>query len=235
MISSARSNHGFTLIELMLAMTFISVLLVAVAMTTIYMSRTYSRGVSIKEVNQAGRDVSDYLRRDVIAARPVGNYFVAADASGAAGLGRFCLGEFSYVWNPAAALNSDTFVKYTDTEQPIVFARVKDSQGALCTATGGVYPVAILRSNATALIESDNYNLAVHDFKATRLNDSGAITGNFLYKVEFVLGTNEKDTINEGAIGTMDQRCKSPNEKTSNIEFCSINKFETVYYSGGAA
>lgn len=228
-------NGGFTLIELMLAMSFISVLLVAIAMTTIYMSRTYSRGVSIKEVNQAGRDVSDYLRRDVIAARPVANYFVAADTSGAAGLGRFCLGEYSYIWNPAAALNSDVYVKYADTDQPIVFARVKDSQGTLCVPSGGTYPSSIMQADATLLLESDNYNLAIHDFVATRLDDDGSVTSNFLYKVEFVLGTNERDTVNEGAIGTMDQRCKAPNEKTSNIDFCAINKFEAVYYSGGAA
>lgn len=235
MINNRQLSRGFTLIELMLAMSFIAVLLVAIAMTTIYMSRTYSRGVSIKEVNQAGRDVSDYLRRDVIAARPVVNYFVAADTSGAAGLGRLCLGEYSYIWNPAAALNSDTFVSYVDTEQPIVLARVKDSQGTLCTASGGIYPVDILQSDATLLLESDDYNLAVHDFAATRLDDDGSITSDFLYKIEFVLGTNERDTINEGAIGTMDQRCKAPDERTSNIAFCSINKFEAVYYSGGAA
>jgi prepilin-type N-terminal cleavage/methylation domain-containing protein len=56
-------KKGFTLIELMLAMSFISVLLLSIAMVGIQAGKMYSRGIVLRDVNQAGRDISDTIRR----------------------------------------------------------------------------------------------------------------------------------------------------------------------------
>ena len=61
-----RRSTGFTIIELTLAMAFISVLLLSIVMTAIQAGRIYNRGAVLRSVNQAGRDVSDTLRRDFL-------------------------------------------------------------------------------------------------------------------------------------------------------------------------
>jgi prepilin-type N-terminal cleavage/methylation domain-containing protein len=61
-------KKGFTLIELMLAMSFISVLLLSIAMVGIQAGKMYSRGIVLRDVNQAGRDISDTIRRDFLQA-----------------------------------------------------------------------------------------------------------------------------------------------------------------------
>ena len=50
-------KKGFTLIELMLAMSFISVLLLSIAMVGIQAGKMYSRGIVLRDVNKAGRDI----------------------------------------------------------------------------------------------------------------------------------------------------------------------------------
>ena len=64
-MNRAAKQTGFTLIELMLAMTFISVLLLAIAMTIIQIGTIYNRGVTLKEVSQAARSISDELNRSI--------------------------------------------------------------------------------------------------------------------------------------------------------------------------
>jgi type II secretory pathway component PulJ len=51
--------RGFTLIELMLSMSFVSILLISIAMLSIQLSNQYSRGLTLKEVTQAGTEASN--------------------------------------------------------------------------------------------------------------------------------------------------------------------------------
>ena len=99
-------KKGFTLVELMLAMVFVSVLLLAIALTAIQSGRLYNRGTILRSINQAGRDISDNLRRDFLQANSQkinlgadpadmsGNIIEHKSASGKTG-GRICLGYYS--------------------------------------------------------------------------------------------------------------------------------------------
>ena len=89
------NRRGFTLIELMLAIAFISMLLLAIAAVGIQVGRIYTRGIVLRDVNQAGREISDTLRRDFLQANqrkivtdavrvPDNNHWVS---------GRVCLGS----------------------------------------------------------------------------------------------------------------------------------------------
>ncbi len=113
---NTRVTQGFTLIELMLAMTFVSVLLVAIAMTVIQMANIYNRGMTVKELNQASREVTDDLRRttassEVFAANVDGSdtadFFIIRTGSTAIG-GRLCMGSESYIWNYTSAVDAGT-------------------------------------------------------------------------------------------------------------------------------
>ena len=100
-------TRGFTLIELMLAMTFIAFLLVAIAMVTVQISNIYNKGITLREVNQAGRSVADEIQRSISSSIPF-DVTPKVDASPATaaskyvvrdGGGRLCLGQYTYAWN----------------------------------------------------------------------------------------------------------------------------------------
>src|ERR1044071_8859022 len=116
-MSRVNNTSGFTLVELMLAMTFISLLLIAIALTTIQISNIYNKGITLREVNQAGRSLSDELQRNVSNAvpfdvtpkagnAPLSSKYVVHTGSGNTGGGRLCLGDYSYVWNLGESLES---------------------------------------------------------------------------------------------------------------------------------
>ena len=68
-------QQGFTLVELTLAMTFISVLLLSIALTIIQLGALYNQGTTSKEINQASRDMQDNITRNIASSGP----FVFAD------------------------------------------------------------------------------------------------------------------------------------------------------------
>lgn len=92
-------SKGFTLIELMLAMTFVAALLIAIALTVIQISNIYNKGLTMKEVNQVGRSISDDLVRSISQSQSFAvpsDSYVTKDWGG-----RLCTGKFSYMelWN----------------------------------------------------------------------------------------------------------------------------------------
>ena len=62
------STKGFTLVELMLAMAGVAVLLVSIVVTTMQLMGMYHKGLTVKSINQAGREINDMIRRDSLAA-----------------------------------------------------------------------------------------------------------------------------------------------------------------------
>ena len=112
MIKTHKSN-GFTIIEITLAMAFISVLLLSITLVSIQAGKVYNRGVILRDVNQSGREISDTLRRDFvqtnakkITKNESGDYIITVRESSNDISSRFCLGDYSYVWNYAKILNN---------------------------------------------------------------------------------------------------------------------------------
>lgn len=222
-----RSNRGFTLVELLLAMTFLSTLLIAITLSTMQIINQYTKGVTIKSINLAGRDVSDMFRRDALASADALRYVTPQAGDG---LGRLCFGTTSYVWNTADRLQNQTAYRYqndTGTGDPrgdmIVLARVKDAGAQYCTpSANGRYATDIPTSKATELLGSREGDLALRDLQVDRVVDKSD-GSQALYRLRFTIGTNEKDTID-----TASQTCKPPNDDATNYNFCAINIFETL-------
>ena len=97
MTSNKNTNQiqGFTLVELLLAMTGVAILLVAVATTTIQLMNMYHKGITIKTINSAGREVGDTIKRDGLSAKGRDIVQVASSDSGTGGLGRLCFGSYT--------------------------------------------------------------------------------------------------------------------------------------------
>jgi prepilin-type N-terminal cleavage/methylation domain-containing protein len=232
-MSHVDKQQGFTIIELMLAMSFVSILLVAIAMTVIQVSGIYNRGVILKDVNQIGRSLTEELRQSVsqTAAFDVGdglndtnNYIIQNYG------GRLCTGKYSYIWNYGEALNNLTsqLNKYSSSVDMVRFVKVFDPTLEYCNKSAANYPSNIIPDGAIDLLNDSQHNLVLYKFSiASSISDIK--TKQRLYSFEFVIGTN-----NISAIDLNTFSCKPPGELGSDPNYCSINRFNVTVRSGNA-
>jgi len=229
-------TKGFTLIELMLAMTFISVLLVAIALTVIQISNIYNRGLTLKEVNQAGRSVSNELQRSITSTAAftietgIGSRYVKNDWGG-----RLCTGQYSYIWNYGKAVKnnspSGSSLNVYDTvdRQPLInFVKVIDSGGIYCTEPSR----AVARADATELLNVGDHSLAIH--KLSIISNATATdtkTRQRLYTINFAIGTND-GTNDQSALNADASTCLAPDVEGSDLAYCSVQEFTIVARAG---
>lgn len=235
-------KKGFTIVELMLAMTFIALLLIAIAMTTIQISNIYTRGITLREVNQAGLAVTSDLERTIAGSTP----FTISGAPGATQYlggvdgGRLCTGEVTYAWNYGKTLLQDRNAynnRYSDGRDEIKMVRVKDSGGTLCQRSGaaGTYGM-IDRAKATELLSigrrgSGGRDLVIHNFTIRQVAESTG-TRQALYRINVVVGTNNRSLDDSGQILTSSFACKPPSDRESDQEYCAVNNFELTVRAG---
>lgn len=212
------SKKGFTLVELNLAIVFVAILLLAVAMTTIYVTRLYQHGVTLKTVNQVGREVVDQVRRDVAAANPQKVEFVT-DADD---VWRLCLGSVSYVANSAVELEASSLGLATDNSlNPFQLMRIDDATKSWC-AGGGSKKAMTSGESATELLAGDVIPLAVHNMTVSTLASAELTNSSVgLMSISIDLGTNEAGTTIGGV-------CKPPTDLDSNFDKCVVRRFETA-------
>jgi prepilin-type N-terminal cleavage/methylation domain-containing protein len=231
------NKSGFTLIELMLSMTFISVLLVAIAMTTIQISNIYNKGITLREVNQAGRSVSTELQQSIASSVPF-DVTPKSDNSPATetsryvvrdGGGRLCLGSYSYAWNYGSALTGGAgapavYNKY-DNNQSVRFAKVEDAGGSLCADVNLPVPLA----KSSELLSTGDRELVLHSFSISETS-SDATTNQALYAITMVIGTNDK-----AQLTTDNTSCKPPASGAGNEDYCSVNQWDIIARAGNIA
>lgn len=228
---------GFTLVELMLAMAFIGGLLIIIAMTTIQIMGTYARGLTIREVNQAGRTISEDIQSVVTSAAP----FVidpikegeTSDTSDSMyvqrqGGGRLCTGSYTYAWNYGNTedLGAETTIQahntYSDSEDVIRFVKVEDTGSMLCVNPSQ----QIQREHAKELLPAGDSNLAVQGFTIT-VGSWDDISGQALYAIKLILGTNDQAQLDATSL-----TCLPPIEGEGRENFCAINQFDIVVRAG---
>lgn len=230
---------GFTLVELMLAMTFISTLLLAIAMTIVQIANIYNHGMILKQVNQTSRAITQELDRAVRASssfstEPTDHQYVQNPWGG-----RLCLGQYSYVWNYGTALNEvntnrnmyssmnaagNVVQDGSNTRSEISFVKVLDPAGSYCVPNGsGGYP-AVDPTNATEMLRSGDHSLAIHAFSVTSTPSAkDSLSAQELYKISFTLGTNDIEALND-----TQTQCKAPNIEGADPNYCSVQQFTIV-------
>lgn len=231
------SNQGFTIVELMLAIGFISVLLLSVAMVAIQAGKMYNRGLVMRTVNQSGRTISDSLRRDFLQSNATKivrstSPVILVREGGEVRSGRVCLGQYSYIWNAASAIdNPDTRTNGSGVVrsdgQAINLARVIDENAALCQEESGKYPTEIDPERVTHLlrpITGADVAIAVHHFAVERVITTDRSES--LYKLSFTLGTSAVAEL-------QDNTCRPPDDDQANFTFCAINNFEMIVRTNG--
>lgn len=234
-----RRNGGFTIVELMLAVAFLSVLLLAIAMLAIQAGSVYQRGITLRMVNQSSRELSDSLRRDFLQAKTdrVIPRVIDIQHGGTVIGGRICLGSYSYVWNTAQAIDSRAVELTTFTDgTPINAVRVYDPGANFCELTSdGGYEKTVNPNQATQLLRSrqnpDDVTVALYAVSLQKvLQATHATAAEGLYRIRFTLGTGRVD---ETELINTARTCKPPSNIDSNIEACAVNQFEMIVRTNG--
>lgn len=217
-----RKADGFTLVELTLAMAFLSMLLLAIALMIVQVTNMYTKGITLVSIDRTGQAVSRELETALSQALPDKVEYVSLGTNGANGA-RLCTGTFSYVWNygPAIAGEGAEFVdvnKYIDGSKDIRFVKVQDADGAICKSSGPSGLPQIDKSKARELIGSADRDIALNSFSIYTTNIASSAQS--IYTMKMGLGTNnagESDVIN----GQL--QCKPPQDGYN--EFCAVNTF----------
>lgn len=232
-----KRDGGFTIIELLLAMTFVTMLLLAIAVTVIQIGNIYNKGLTMKSVNEAGRAISADLQQTIGQSLPFDDSSAfqsqrrtTTSTNDSGDGGRLCTGVFSYIWNNAKSL-SDPVNKYTSGDDTIRFVRVRDVDGQYCADLAKTIDPA----DATEMLAVDDGNLAIQSFAIKRVAYNPSLN-QAIYRIVLEVGTSNQDaveqSININRIDTVDTSCKPPADDASQQDFCAVNKFEFTAYAG---
>lgn len=237
-----KRQQGFTLIELMLAMSFIAVLLIAIAMTVIQIGGIYNKGLTVKELNQTSRDITEDLRRTISMSGqfdPSTDYREVVQSGQRIG-GRICLGTVSYVWNYAGAIESDNarLIRYpTGTRTgPIGLVKTPDASRAYCSLdpSSGQLAVPNLLSGdvdeSRELLSAGDRGLSLYNLRpSTSSTAMDRATHQRLFVVRFTIGTGDTSLLNTGASPIT---CKTPSEIGPDLNYCTVQDFSIVVRAG---
>lgn len=230
---AVKRSQGFTLIELMLAMVFLSMLLLGIALTIIQIGAIYNRGMTLKEVNQSSRDISDDLRRTVAAGEA---FSLTSDYITNSAGGRLCNGVYSYVWNTGKAIASvDTnLTAYeADPAKLVHLVKVPDPGKLYCAPApnGGLqYRNIRVGDTATAqeLLKPGDRQLMLHQFSVISTNSViDPATGQQLYTLLFSIGSGAISALNEDQTA-----CLPPDNINSDLMYCVVQQFSLVLREG---
>jgi len=233
-----KRQAGFTLVEVTLAIAFLSILLIAILTITVTAGKLYIKGNTNQTINQSGRDFADTVRRDflatgisMIAGSPTGTAITLG--SGSLTSGRICLGMVSYLWNSAALLNAPNTDEVTmgTSNTPVKFARVVNPKQSYCDKDGsGKYPMNIPSTEqATDLFGGSDRDYALYSMAMTPV----AITGDKgMYQISYTLGTNESNTTQNDLTNSFVQ-CKPNDSQTADFNYCAVDDFDMIVRVGG--
>jgi type II secretory pathway pseudopilin PulG len=233
------NNRGFTIIELVMAMGFVSVLLIAIAMTVIQIGNIYNRGLTLKEVNQIGRSLTDELQRTISESSPFVVDTAAADTRYVVKDwgGRLCTGQYTYIWNYGSAIQDNVSTRLNlyaapDASKIIRFIKVSDPNSSYCTEVDGAKK-NVEYSKAVELVNVSEHDLAVHNFTiSSSASSKDDKTNQQLYNIKFTLGTNTSGTLN--GLTTSDVSCKAPSELGADPSYCSVSQFNIIALAGNS-
>lgn len=216
-MNHSKFKRGFTLIELMLAMTFISVLLIAIALLVIQISAIYNRGMTLRQVSSAGQSVVADIQRSVQAS--------AADIdTSKVDSGRLCLGNYSYIWNSADS-NSNQYAGGDDRQIRLV--RAVDLGRAYCLDTTKL----VDPDTTVELLQVGDRSLALHNLTVIEGKDDSEI-GQRLYSFSLLIGTDDVAALAFDAVDIANSSCKPPASAQADLVYCAINNFTFTVRAG---
>lgn len=234
-----RIKKGFTIIELMLAMTLVSMLIIAIAIMVMQMSSIMNKGKTMKDLNAASRAINTDFTTKFNSLQTIQEWgdnrpknAPEANAvyvkSATSGSGAFCTGDFSYLWNSAQSINRlnepsapEVEIRYrgsASNDSSIRLIRVRDVAKEYCSNRLSWTNIPRDSGQVTDILSSSEAGLMIYDIRFRKINED-AVSGQSLINIQYVLGTKNDD----GQVNAL-----SCNPSSSSSDYCAINKFDLI-------
>jgi type II secretory pathway pseudopilin PulG len=256
------SRKGFTIIELMLAMGFLSALLVTIALLVIQITGIYQKGLALRAVSSTGKQLIDEFSRavgsspitdinpvdingnniidDVDIAAAVRQYFYTRTSGNRQLNGAFCTGSYSYVWNtrysyPPGELGSPVSLSTSPTGTGgtvYKLARVADGDRRVCEQMVANRGNIEVDSQPIELISSDESDLILYDMTVFPATQHN-ITKQTFYSATFILGTIRGGVNLQSSGDYCDVEGGSELGLSSDFNYCAVNKFNFAMRATG--
>lgn len=197
------TSRGFTLTELMISTAFLGFLLVFVVTVIVQMMFIYNKGLSIRAINQSGRQVVDDMSRSL--------RFADADAvSLENGNTRLCADGVVYVWNtPTNSPNT-----YTDATDIAGIIRIDGNASSYCNSA------PIDKADAVTQLTGSQTDLLRMEINPVN-NSNGR-----LMRLEATFSTVGDNRPTEEVVGSGDYVCPTGLEGA----FCAFGDFNSTVY-----
>lgn len=217
-------QKGFTIIELSLAMTMLSILMFILILAGMQVIAIYNKGVTLKRVNQSAEAVGAELQSSLRRAQP-GSIQTRETTVGTTDfITGICTGKTSYVWNIFDKDNNSTGITRVGAPagEQIYFVKVDNDRGGNMCAPGD----PDVPTNSKELLADD---LVVRMPTSVQYNNekvSSSLTHS-LISVTFTLSNFENSSLLINDVGLLG--CRGGKEG----EFCALNTFTITSYAKG--
>lgn len=200
-------SAGFTIIELLIATTIFSVLLLVSATAVVQVGRTYYKGVSVTQTAQTARQILAEVSANIRL-----NSTVSGLNTASGGRSYYCVGGHRYTFKLFNHVNS------ADHDNSTKFGLLQDQPvGDGC---GNPFDSpAIPLVNPTELLAN---NMRLLNFTITPLAGAGS-----LYSVALSVASGADDTLSDP--NSASAQCKN---QPSLSQFCAVTSLSTVVYQG---
>lgn len=212
-MTAKRNNTGFTLIELMLSMTFVAFIMIFIVTSIVQTMRIYNKGLAVRDINQSGRQLTEDMTRTLRYANAIqfsANGYQATSK-------RICANGVTYAWNietaPGVFTTTNTYTA-PDTATPIHFIRVDDKGGLLCNIPAPSIP----RSQSRDILSSQ---LAVQ-----RLSLASSEAGRIVTITALISTQGLNRPLGPGRPTASGFECSTGSDGA----FCAFGEFQTTVY-----
>ncbi len=221
-------QSGFTITELSLAMTMLSILLVIILLSILQITATYNKGLTLKRVNQSGSNIG-YEMQKSLRSSSANNLISIQDVEidGEHPATRLCTGKVSFIWSVIGNGNDIVEEKFSD-ETRISFIKVEDAGGSLCKKPSAdpSYPKPD-KAESKVLLGDD---LVIR--MPSSVTKSIPVTSNKLGEASLVTVELTISTPNDSGI-IPDPSGRASCQGGKEDDFCAINTFVVTSYAKG--
>ena len=200
------NKSGFTLVELLVAMAFFTFLLLLVTFGFVQINRSYTRGITVKTIQETTRSVLEDLTRVI---RTTDQLRVEPGVGGGI---HFCASDIRYIWNQHVDKGAPTFnnsytpteERFEDTGNLITMVRTTDNKGC---------PDRVNEADAEVILDD---RAAVQYFNVIPVGTDAAV-------ISLIVSTKSAVETDLEKFGK-EAACKAQ----IGDQFCDVSRLETV-------
>lgn len=209
-------ESGFTITELSLAMTMLTVLMMIILLSILNIISVYNKGITLKRVNQSGATISHALQSS-LRTSSLGNVRAVTQQLGATTTvhTRMCTGVYSFIWSVYG--DGDNAIETFSNGNEITFIKIRDSGAQQCA------------SSPPQLDQDDpNVSILLGDGLVVRPPTNVTISNDQkLIQAEYTISTPEGEDIIYDGTG------RASCQGGSDDDFCALNTFVVTSYAKG--